>query len=179
MAFARKTPEADAAGGARGWARAVPLAAGGLLRAAVLCAALLRSAVIPDRAAASELADDGLFRLTNMWSVRLRFTPEQWAAMEPKGGPGPFGGPGEPGRPPGPGVFLGSVLVRAFDANEDGVVTRAEFDAGFRRWFDSWNADHSGMLTEAQLRAGINRDLSPPWAGPPAGFGPLEEPDGF
>jgi spore coat protein H len=47
-----------------------------------------------------------LFQETNVWNVHLKFTAEQWAAMEPKrinGGFGGFGGPGGPmGGPGGP-----------------------------------------------------------------------------
>lgn len=62
---------------------------------------------------APEKAGD-LYKLTNVWTVHLKFTPEQWEAMEPKGGggfgfggfrgggPGGFRGPG-PGGPGGPG----------------------------------------------------------------------------
>jgi hypothetical protein len=34
----------------------------------------------------------GLYSLSNIWTVHLKFTPEQWTEMEPKGGDGPFGG---------------------------------------------------------------------------------------
>ncbi len=91
-----------------------------------------------------------------------------------------FGGPGGgPGGPPGmggpggfgPGMFLGPIFLSALDADEDGEVTRAEFTQGFADWFQSWNTDHSGVLTEDQLRAGIDQDLSPFRGGPRAGFG--------
>lgn len=45
-----------------------------------------------------------LFQETNVWNVHLKFTAEQWAAMEPKriqSGFGGFGGPGGPGGPMG------------------------------------------------------------------------------
>ncbi|HZJ15697.1 MAG TPA: hypothetical protein VFD27_11635, partial [Chthoniobacteraceae bacterium] len=40
-------------------------------------------------------------------------------------------------------------------------LTRDEFTQGFTKWFEKWNTDQSGTLTEEQLRAGINRDLEP------------------
>src|SRR5579862_3116342 len=43
-----------------------------------------------------------LYRTTNLWTVHLSFTAEQWTRMEPKGG-GMFGRFGGPGGPPGPG----------------------------------------------------------------------------
>jgi hypothetical protein len=84
-----------------------------------------------------------------------------------------FGGRGGPGgRGGGPGMFLGNTLMTALDTNQDGVLTRDEFVQGFDKWSESWNTDKSGALTEEQLRAGIDRDLSPFRGGPPGGFGP-------
>src|SRR5438309_7630289 len=59
---------------------------------------LISSSELPWRVEASEKTPENfkaadLFRLTNVWSVHLKFTPEQWEAMEPKGGGfPPFGG---------------------------------------------------------------------------------------
>ena len=82
------------------------------------------------------------------------------------GGPGGFG----------PGMFLARGIMEAFDTNKDGKLTHEEFTAGFAKWFEDWNSDKSGTLSEEQLRAGINRDLSPSRGGPPGGpdFGPQE-----
>ena len=92
-------------------------------------------------------------------------------------GDGP-GGPGGPGGPQGfgPGTFLGGAFLRALDQDKDSSVSRDEFTQGFAKWFEAWNTDHRGVLTEEQLRAGINQDLSPFQGGPPQGFGP---PPGF
>jgi spore coat protein H len=57
--------------------------------------------------------------------------------------------------------FLGTVVMAAFDANKDGTLTHEEFTQGFAIWFTRWNTDQSGLLTEEQLGAGINRDLNP------------------
>jgi hypothetical protein len=103
----------------------------------------------------------------------------------PGGGPGgPPRGPGGPGGPDGfgPGMFLGDVFMRALDQDGDSFVTRDEFTQGFAKWFEAWNSDKSGVLTEEQLRAGINQDLSPFRGGPPPGFGSppdLGPPGGF
>jgi hypothetical protein len=75
----------------------------------------------------------------------------------------------------GPGMFLARGLMNAFDTNKDGKLAKGEFLAGFDKWFGDWNADKSGVLTEAQLRDGINRDLSPFRGGPPEG-GPEDGP---
>jgi hypothetical protein len=86
-------------------------------------------------------------------------------------GGGGRGGRGRQGGPGGfnPGGFLGGAFLSAMDSNKDESVTREEFTKGFTKWFDAWNADKSGTLTEDQLRAGINADLSPFPGGPPRG----------
>jgi len=87
-----------------------------------------------------------------------------------------FGGRGGRGGPGGfgPGMFLGNGFMAAFDDDKDGVLTHGEFTQGFAKWFAGWNTDKSGVLTDEQLRAGINQDLSPFRGGPPGGpgFGP-------
>ena len=50
-------------------------------------------------------------------------------------------------------------------------LTRDEFAQGFAGWFEKWNTDKSGTLTDEQLRAGIDRDLGPPRGGGPGGPG--------
>lgn len=101
---------------------------------------------------------------------------------------GPFGGPGGPGMPGGggprgpggfgPGMLLGPAFLSAMDTDHSGGVTSAEFQARFDAWFGGWDADSDMRLTEAELRAGIDKDLSParspaPGFGPPpGGFGP-------
>ena len=53
-----------------------------------------------------------LFDATRIWDVHLTFTPEQWAAMEPKGGGMGFGGMGfgGPGGGPGGGGLVAPVV---------------------------------------------------------------------
>jgi hypothetical protein len=54
---------------------------------------------------------------------------------------------------------LTQSFMTALDADSDGQITRDEFTRGFAKWFDAWNTDKSGSLTEAQLRIGIQRLL--------------------
>ena len=78
-----------------------------------------------------------------------------------------FGGGGDRGprgRGPGgfgPGTFLGNAFMTALDANKDGIISHDEFTQGFARWFETWNSDKTGILTDAQLRAGISQEFSP------------------
>jgi spore coat protein CotH len=117
-------------------------------------------------------------------TVRAKSVSDQLAgktegAVLGQGGPGGFGGPGGPGgqRGPqgmpnfGPGMFLGPIFLNAFDTDKNGEVTQTELTLTFTKWFDTWNTNQTGVLTEAQLRAGIDKDLSPFRGGPP-GFGP-------
>jgi hypothetical protein len=100
------------------------------------------------------------------------------------GGPGGGGrgqGRGGPGGPQnfGPGSFLGPPFMSALDSDKNSVLSKEEFTAGFDKWFRSWNSDGSGVLSEEQLREGINRDLAtPPPGGRPGGpgFGPPQGP---
>lgn len=54
----------------------------------------LVSGVEETKAVKNKLKAADIFRGTNIWTVRLTFTPEQWKAMEPRQGP-------RPARPPG------------------------------------------------------------------------------
>lgn len=79
------------------------------------------------------------------------------------GGPGFhfFGrGPGGPNEL-GPGAMLARNMMQAFDVNRDAKLTHDEFGAGFAKWFEDWDADKSGDLSEQELREGINRALAP------------------
>jgi len=97
------------------------------------------------------------------------------------GGPGGPRGPGGPGGPGGfgPGMFLGPAFMDALDSDKNGTVSQAEFREGFARWFAAWTDGGKEPMTEDQLRAGINKDLSPFRGGPPGGFpgGPPEDMD--
>jgi spore coat protein H len=89
-----------------------------------------------------------------------------------RGGPGRRGGPGGFG----PGNFLGDTFMAALDTNKDQAITRDEFVTGFAQWFGRWNIDRSGLLSEEQLRNGINQDLAPMGRfGPPDRPGPRPE----
>ena len=51
--------------------------------------------------------------------------------------------------PPGPALFV------AVDTNKDGVVDRAEMRAASSAWFAAWDGRGTGMLTQAQIAAGL------------------------
>ncbi len=92
-------------------------------------------------------------------------------------GPGGFG----PGVPPGgfgPGNFLARPLLEALDSDRDGKVSKDEWVAGVRKFFEDTDKDKKGRLDEKQIAEGLNRLFPrPPGFGPggpggPGGFGP-------
>jgi hypothetical protein len=65
----------------------------------------------------------------------------------------------------GPGGFdfanlIAPSFLRAMDENQDGAISREEFQHAFAKWFESCGGA-KGPLTEEQVRAGIDRDLAP------------------
>src|SRR5439155_16467684 len=123
-----------------------------------------------------------VLQLTNVWTVHFQFTPEQWEAMEPKGGGGGFfggrGGPGGrgPGGPGGPGgfgpaMFVAPAFVKHGDKNQDGKLSKEEFEGLAEKWFADWDKEKSGKLNSDQLRAGLSASLEMPNFGRPGGGG--------
>jgi hypothetical protein len=123
-------------------------------------------------AAAEPMKPAHVFQGTNLWTVRLRFAPEQWEAMEPKVNPS-FGGPGRFMA----GGFGGAdaarplvLLSRGFfqgDSNQDGTLSREEFARLGEKWFAAWDPNHTDMLTADQLRAGLVATFNLPDANRP------------
>jgi hypothetical protein len=79
-------------------------------------------------------------------------------------GPGGRGGRGGPGG--GPGLLLARAFLAALDEDKNGRLTRVEFVSGFGKWFEAWTTGRSGLLTEDQLRSGIDKDIVLQSAGP-------------
>ncbi len=98
-----------------------------------------------------------LFNSTTVWNLHLRFTPEQFTAMEPLNDRGFFGlgGPRNPEQF-GPAMFLAPIFLRQGDTNGDGRISRHEFTEMGARWFEQWDKDKKGKLTQAQLRTALN-----------------------
>ena len=117
-----------------------------------------------------------LFRTTKVWSVHLKFTPEEWAAMEPKQNePGPFGGgggppggprPGGPGRF-GPAMFLAPLFLKEGDANQDGALSGEEFRGIATKWYSGWDKDNTSQLSADQIRKAIDAAFAAANPGPP------------
>ena len=166
MSFSTTTKPSSA--GRRGRDRVFAAALSGLLLLALLGTVLALQKTVPGAATVVRLDGDGLFNLTNVWKLHLTFAPDQWQAMEPKGGPG-GGGPGGPGGPGGfgPGMFIAPMFLNQGDANHDGKLSREEFSALGQKWFATWDTNKTGKLDAGKIRAGL--DAMP---GSPGGIGP-------
>lgn len=114
---------------------------------------------------AKQLKTSELFTTTNLYTVHLKFTPEQWEEMEPKGGGGFFGGrgggPGGRGGGFGPGMFLAPAFLNQGDGNKDGKLSKEEFHALGEKWFTAWDKEKSGKLNNDQIRDGLNASMGP------------------
>lgn len=78
-----------------------------------------------------------------------------------EGGPGGFN----------PANFIAPGFFTALDANKDSRLSDQEIAEGFSGWFTKWDDQKSGLLAEAQVRAGLNAVLPQPNFGGPGGPG--------
>lgn len=146
------------------WLRPLAVPAGSLLLALLVGHPLALQGVPP--AAASDPAPDShrIYALTNIWTLHLTFTADQWKAMEPPGGGNPFFGGPPGGRPGAVGAgdrTLAPVIMREADANRDGRIAPEEFTGLAERWFLAWDAERAGRLDEGRLRAGLDQIRNP------------------
>ena len=58
-----------------------------------------------------------------------------------------------------PSRTTGPAFFTAADADKDGSLTSAELKATFAKWFDQWDAEKTGAITEDQIRDGLNAAL--------------------
>jgi len=140
-----------------------------------------------------KLTKEEFAALADAWYDKLdpdktgKLTQEQFVeklgdVLPPPQGRGGFGPPGGDGlgtgqRPGGgragfgPAMFMGPGLFTAFDADNDGSLTRAELNATFAKWFSEWDTNKSGILNEESLRTGLAKALPRPNFGGPGGLG--------
>ncbi len=161
-----------------GWGRTLGLFAGVGLLLLVFGGVLALQKSVP-AGATHEVDADHLYALTNVWTIHLKFTPEQWEAMEPKGGANPFGGFGGGGPRPGTGgqggfsvaMFLTPTFMTQGDANRDDQLSREEFTKLAQKWFAAWDTNQTGKLDVDQIRTGLNAAGNPSPARGPGGTG--------
>jgi len=153
-----------------GWRRLMAVLAGALFIAALLCGAVALQRVSSSAFSSQPLDSDHIYNLTNVWTIHLKFAPDQWEAMEPKGGFNPFGGGPRGGGPGGgPGGFggvssartLAPVFMSQGDVDRDGRLSREEFARLGNKWFKSWDTEGAGKFDETHIRAGLDKICSP------------------
>jgi spore coat protein H len=88
----------------------------------------------------------------------------------PKGGFGPKGGPG---------MFMAKPLLMFLDTDKDGKVSKDEWMAAAKKFFNDCDKDKAGKLDDKALAEGLNKLFPPPPGfgppkkeGPKGGFGP-------
>jgi spore coat protein H len=110
-----------------------------------------------------------LFKETAVWDVHLKFTAEQWAAMEPEGGGfggGPGGGRGGfrgPSFKPSP--MLAPAMLYFGGADDQGRLSREAFTGLASKWFSAWDKDTNGVIGDRELRDGLNNVAPSAWLG--------------
>jgi hypothetical protein len=69
------------------WLRAMAALGVALLSLGIIfCAAEALQRLSPDSFSSQPLDSNHIYNLTNVWTIHLKFTPDQWDAMEPNGG---------------------------------------------------------------------------------------------
>ncbi|ATB30519.1 CotH kinase family protein [Melittangium boletus] len=120
--------------------------------------AMMSGGLLPEQARAEEKprpapqTAEQLFAPTTVWDVHLTFTPEQWAALEPK----VVGSPEERMRHFTPGRMLSGRMVAEGDRDKSGTLSKAEFQTLAGNWFKTWDENKRGGLDGKNLRDGLN-----------------------
>ncbi|HOK77190.1 MAG TPA: CotH kinase family protein, partial [Verrucomicrobiota bacterium] len=147
--------------------RALTVIAGALLFLVLFWGAVALQRVSLSGSAFNQILDaDRIYNLTNVWTIHLKFEPDQWEAMEPKGGSNPFFGGPQGGRPGGGrgangDRSLAPVFMSHGDSDRDGRISQHEFAGLAERWFKAWDTNQSGKLDESQIRAGLGKIRNP------------------
>ena len=104
-----------------------------------------------------------LFSQTKVWTVSFTFKPDQWEAMDPKGGKNIFtlmfsgGGPKGPGMP----AALASAVLKRGDLNRDEALDRDEIQRLAIALFERWDLDGAGLVKADRIKDGLGTLLDP------------------
>ncbi|HWQ91429.1 MAG TPA: CotH kinase family protein, partial [Clostridia bacterium] len=150
------------------WRRLFGVVAGALLISGLFFGATALQRVSSGASSHQLVTADAIYNTTNVWTIHLKFAPDQWEAMEPKRGGNPFGGGG--GRlGPGGGANgdrnLAPVFMSHSDIDRDGRISRKEFIRLAEKWFQSWDTNRSDKLDGDQIRAGLEKIRNPAGGG--------------
>ncbi len=78
----------------------------------------------------------------------------------------------------GPGRFLGPPMMKAADADGDGLITDKEWTMLMETWFRNWDTNKDDELESSEVIAGLNKAFGPPpGLGPPAANPPRARTD--
>ena len=106
-----------------------------------------------------------LFQPTKIWTVHLRFSAEQWAAMEPKAtadwSKAFANGQRDAGTSVAAAGPLATAMLKRGDRNRDGKLDKDEFLSRRSTWFTKWDRAKLGVLDVEKLQAGLNLILDP------------------
>ncbi len=61
---------------------------------------------------------------------------------------------------PGNQEWVARLFLTAMDADADGKVSEQEFNLGFDTWYTNWNKTESEVLSEKQIKRGLNQTIS-------------------
>lgn len=75
-----------------------------------------------------------------------------------------------------PGRDVARSLTQKADSDNDGFVTPSELSSLFEKWFDEWDTDKSGALSEDELRTGLGKSVMPAPFGDRPGGAPGQPP---
>ena len=146
--------------------RSLAVFAGALLAGVFFCCAVEPQQVSPGADPGQILDADRIYNLTNVWTIHLKFGPDQWEAMEPKSGGNPFfGGPPGAWRSANGDRTLAPVFMSQGDLDRDGRISREELAGLAANWFNAWDTNLTGQLHGDQIRAGLDRIRNPAGGG--------------
>ncbi|MCX8107688.1 MAG: CotH kinase family protein, partial [Verrucomicrobiae bacterium] len=130
------------------------LCLGGVLSSAILLEGLTSATL------SNQPFDPGqIYNITNVWTIHLKFEPDQWNKLEPKDAGIPFAR----GTPESstPRRTLAPVIMSQADSNRDARISQEEFLQLAKNWFRSWDTNASGKLNEVQVRTGLGSIRNP------------------
>jgi hypothetical protein len=104
-----------------------------------------------------------LFNQTRVWTVSFTFKPDQWEAMDPKGGGNVFSLMFSGGGPKGPGMpaALASAVLKRGDVNRDQALDRDEIQKLAIALFERWDFNGAGSVKAERVEDGLATLIDP------------------
>lgn len=104
-----------------------------------------------------------LFDQAKVWTVSFTLEPDQWEAMDPKGGGNVFSLMFSGGGPKGPGMpaALASAVLKRGDVNRDQALDRDEIQKLAMALFDRWDLGGAGLVKADRIEDGLATLIDP------------------